>query len=156
MELADPVYWEPVSFLDYSAVILTTVGWVAAGWAVFLLSRRAELARASAVFAIAGAGLVANGVGNLIEDLFDLAWGGDLYSWGGIIGAVAMLVGSGLTLSVGHRLRWSALFLLVFLAGGIFPDDGGLFVTGLSVVGLGYWLIKQQRTVQNEPAEVRT
>ena len=153
MELADPVYWEPVSFLDFSAVILTTVGWVAAGWAVMLLSRRPELGRASLVLAIAGMGLVVEGVGNLLEDLFDLTWGGDLYSWGGIIGAIALIVGSVLALTVGHRLRWSALFLLVFIAGGIFPDDGGLFVGGLSLVGLGYWLISQQR---DEPVESRT
>ena len=145
LEIADPVYWEPVSPLDYAAVVLTTVGWVAAGWAVILLSRRPEMRRASLVLGVAGVGLVIEGLGNLLEDLFDLTWGGDLYSWGGIVGAVSLIVGCGLALTVRHPLRWSALFLLAFVAGGIFPDDGGLFVSGLSLIGLAYWLLTQQR-----------
>lgn len=156
IELAEPVYHSPVSFVDYSAVVLTTVAWLVAGWAVFLLSRRPPLRRVSLLLLAAAVGLVVEAIGNLLEDLLDVPFGGDLYVWGGIVGAIGLMVGSLVVLTVGHPLRWSGLFLLGVLAGGVFPDEGGQFLSGISLLGLGYWLIRYQPALQVEPLETST
>lgn len=141
IELANPAYWSPDSFLDYAAVIGTTVAWLATAWAIFLLSRDRRLGRAARVLVVAAVGTGTSAVGNLFEDLLDVPLGAVMFEWGGVIGAVGLLIGSVLALTVKDRLRWSGALLLAFLAGGVFPDDGGQFVSGVALVGLGGWLL---------------
>ena len=46
-------------------------------------------------------------------------------------------------LATASPMRWSGLFLLAGLGGAIFPDDGGLWLTGASFSGLGLWMIRR-------------
>lgn len=48
-------------------------------------------------------------------------------------------------LTISGPIRWSLVFLVVFIAGSIFPDDGGQFVMGFGLVGLGLWLMRVDR-----------
>jgi len=146
IELMDPSYWSPVSFVDYSAVVGSTVAWLVTSWAIFLLALRPALRRARLVLIVGAVGTAVSAVGNLLEDLFDIPFGGELFSWGGMIGAIGVVVGGVLTLTANDRLRWSGLFLLAFIAGGVFPDDGGQFVSGVALLGLGGWLLIREST----------
>lgn len=152
VELTSPSYWSPVSVLDYSAVAGTTIAWLVTAWAIVLLARTTQLKRARLALLIAAVGTAISAVGNLLEDMFDIPFGGDLFSWGGMIGAIGLLVGAGLVLSVNDRLRWSGLFLATFIAGGIFPDDGGQFLSGVALLGLGGWLWASHREPQPLPS----
>lgn len=141
IELANPSYWSPVSFLDYSAVVGTSVAWLITSWAISLLARHPRLRRASLALMVAAAGTAISAAGNLIEDLLDVPLGGDLFSWGGIVGAIGLLLGSILVLTVTDPVRWSGIFLAAFIAGGVFPDDGGQFLGGVALLGLGMWFL---------------
>jgi len=43
-------------------------------------------------------------------------------------------------LTVSHPLRWTGLFLITYIAGGIAPDKWGGIVSAVSLLGLGMWL----------------
>lgn len=156
IELVNPSYWSPVSFLDHAAVIGTTVAWLATAWAIFLLSRVPRLGRAAWVLIVAAVGTGTSAAGNLFEDLLDVPLGADMFEWGGVIGAIGLLTGSVLALTVKDRLRWSGALLLAFLAGGIFPDDGGQFVSGVALLGLGGWLLSGTREAMGVTDTART
>lgn len=142
VELADPVYWNPSSLLDYAAALLTTLAWVVTGVAFILWWRTSPIRRGSVFLLAAGIGTALSGVGNLLEDVFDLDFGELLFTYGGMIGAISVLIAAVSMLTVHSPLRWAALPLFTLLAGGIFPDDGGQFVTGVSLVALGAWLFR--------------
>lgn len=146
IELADPVYWAPTSLLDYAAVVLTTLAWVAAGWAFISWSRSTSIRRCALPLLLAGIGTLVSGIGNLLEDLFDLEFGGLLYSWGGITGALSALLAAALMLPARHPLRWAAFVLIGFVAGSFFPDAGGEFLSGLSLLSGGLWLFLSQES----------
>ena len=56
-----------------------------------------------------------------------------------MIGAISVLTSAVSMLTVHNPLRWAALPLFTFLAGAIFPDDRGHFVTGVSFGAPGAW-----------------
>lgn len=143
--LTSPSYWSPVSFVDYSAVVGTTLAWLVAAVAIVLLAQRPPLRRARLVLIVAAVGTAISAVGNLLEDYFDVPFGGDLFVWGGLVGAIGLVLGSVLTLTVKDRLRWAGVFLLGFIAGGVFPDDGGEFLSGVSLLALGGWIVISYR-----------
>jgi len=121
-------------------------------WAIPLLADAPQLKGARLVLLIAliaAVGTAISAVGNLLEDLFDIPLGGDLFSWGGMIGAIGLLVGAVLVLTVNDRLRRSGLFLAGFIAGGIFPDDRGQFLSGVALLGLGDWLFASHRELSH-------
>lgn len=140
IELADPVYWNPSSVLDYIAALLTTVAWATAGVAFVLWWRTTPIRRGAVFLLISGVGTAVSGVGNLLEDVLNLEVGELLFTLGGMTGAIAALVAAVLILTVRDPLRWSSLLLFTFVAGGVFPDDGGQIVTAVSLVALGVWL----------------
>jgi hypothetical protein len=151
MEMADPVYWNPSSLLDYSAAVLTTVGWVVTGVALVLWWRTTPIRRGSLFLLVAGVATAVSGIGNLLEDVLDIEFGEVLFTYGGMIGAVAILLAAVSMLTVRHRLRWTALFLVTFVGGGIFPDSGGQFVSGASLIALGVWLVRYRPTNPESP-----
>lgn len=156
IELADPVYWEPSSFLDYSAAILTTVAWVVTGVALLSWWQSSPIRRGRLLLLIGGIGTAVSGVGNLLEDVFDVEFGELLFTLGGMVGAISILMGAVLVLTVKDSLRWTGLFLLAFIAGGFFPDDGGEFLSGASLGGLGLWLMLSARDAERSTADART
>lgn len=144
VELADPVYWNPSSVMDYTAALLTTIAWVTTGVAFVLWWRTTPIRRGAALLLITGIGTAVSGIGNLLEDVFNVEFGELLFTYGGMIGAMAVLVAAVLILTVQDPLRWTGLLLVGFVAGGIFPDSGGQLLTGASLVGLGIWLVLYQ------------
>jgi hypothetical protein len=142
IELAEPAYWNPSSVLDYSAALLTTVAWVVTGVAFILWWRTTPIRRGSLFLLVAGIGTAVSGIGNFLEDVLDLAVGEVLFTYGGEFGAYGVLLAAVSMLTVRHPLRWTALLLLAFLAGAIFPDSGGEFVSGASLIALGVWLLR--------------
>jgi len=142
IELTEPVYYDPSSLLDYTAVVLTSAASGALAVALYLWWRTAPFSRLSIVLLVAAIGIAAESVGNLLEDGFDSDFGATLYNNGGLIGAVALLLTVIVALATATSLRWSGLFLLAGLGGAIFPDDGGLWLTGASFLGLGIWMIR--------------
>ena len=149
--LADPVYWSPASTLDYSAAILQSFVWLAAGWALFLLWRTIPLRRGSVFLLIGAVGSATLAVANFLEDVLGFAFAGWFYMIGGGIGVIAILVGGVLILTVNDPLRWIGLFLVVWFVGGAAPDDWGDFVSGVSLLGLGVWLLTRTQTAQTKP-----
>jgi len=141
IEWADPVYWNPSSLLDYSAAVLTTVTWIVTGIAFTLWWGTTPIRRGSLLLLVAGIGTAVSGIGNFLEDVLGLEFGELLFTYGGMIGALAILLAAVSMLTVRHPLRWTALLLLTFVGGGIFPDSGGQFVSGTSLVALGGWLL---------------
>ncbi len=143
LELAEPVYYNPETILDYAAVVLTSVALACSAAGLLSLWRSSPLRRGAPFLLVAAAGIVVEATGNLLEDLLDLAIGGDLYSLGGMAGAVGLLLAAATMLTASHRLRWVGLLLLIALAGGTFPDDGGQFLTGVAYIGLALWVRRQ-------------
>lgn len=156
LELAGPVYWDPVSFLDYSAAILSTVAWVVIGMALFSWWRASPIRRGAVFFVIGAVGIVLSGIGNLLEDVFDMGFGELLYTFGGMAGAVSVLLGALLVLSVKSPLRWCGPFLFGFIGGSTFPDDGGEFLSGISLLGLGVWLLWSTSKASHPTASAHT
>jgi hypothetical protein len=142
LELSEPVYWSPVTPLDFTAAVLTTVAWIATGVSFILWWQSIPIRRGALLLLVSGVGTAVSGIGNFIEDVLDHEWGGFLFSYGGLGGALAAILASLLILTVRHPLRWSGLVVLAFIAGGAFPDDGGQLLSGISLVGLGYWFVR--------------
>ncbi len=140
VELKEPAYYDPVSLLDYTAVVLTSAASGALAVALYSWWRTAPFSRLSIILLIAAIGVAAESLGNLLEDGFDSEFGATLYTTGGLIGAVALLVTAVVALASATSLRWSGLFVVVSLGGAIFPDDGGLWLTGAGFAGLGLWM----------------
>lgn len=145
IEWADPVYWNPSSLLDYSAAVLTTVAWVVTGIAFILWWRTTPIRRGAEILLLVGVGTAVSGIGNFLEDVLSLEFGELLFTYGGMIGAIAALLAGVLVLTVRHPLRWTGILLFTFVGGGIFPDSGGQFVTGASLAALGAWLAMYRR-----------
>ena len=154
LELWDPVYWDPQTALDYAAAILTTLSWVVAGTAFIMWFRATAEQRVRWLLALAGIGLAVSGIGNLLEDVFDMNDLGEaLFTNGGLVGAVAIVATAVLVLTVPGPIRWTSVILFVFLVGSVFPDDGGQFVMGVSLLALGLWLIRIASARHQVPEE---
>ena len=75
--------------------------------------------------------------------MFSIGWsfwaeiGEWLFSNVGEISGLALTAAGIVILTVSGTYRWTGLFLLLSMAGTVFPDDGGQFVSGLSLLGVG-------------------
>ena len=143
VELTEPVYHDPVSLLDCTAVVLTSAASGALAVALYSWWRTDPFSRLSIIVLVAAIAIAAESLGNLLEDGFGSEFGATLYNNGGLIGAVALIVTAVVALATATSMRWSGLFLLVSLGGAIFPDNGGLWLTGASFLGLGLWIIRR-------------
>ena len=142
LEFADPVYYDPTTFFDYSAAVLSSVAWLVLAVALVLWWRMKPIGGASVLLLLAAAGLTVSSVGNVLEDVLDVGLGDALFTYGGLVGAVAMLA-AGLALLPAGDSQWPVMFVLGFVAGSTFPDSGGELVSGAFLVALGIWLRQQ-------------
>ncbi len=126
--------------LDYTAAIGSSVAWGVMAVALFLWWRMNANRRGAVFLLLAAVGVLVSSIGNLLEDVFDVGFGESLFSYGGMIGTISLMVASAVALLWWGQLRWSGLFLLGIIAGSIFPDDGGEFLIGASLIGFGIWL----------------
>lgn len=147
--LADPVYYDPATLLDYSAVVLTTALFVSSGLALLAIRPRLGTIGRIAVLVPAYASIV-RGVANLFEDGFGisalgLVWGicGLLILFGLLVAGVAVLfertstrlIGAGLLLlvvafvapesyaGVGQVVAW---LVLAWVLGRVLPASADL------------------------------
>lgn len=146
IELADPAYYNPLTLLDYTAAIGSTVAWGAMAVALFLWWRVTAHRRGAIFLLLAAVGVLVSSLGNLLEDVFNLGFGEFMFSYGGMIGAISLMAASVVAFAGWGQLRWSGLFLLGIVAGSIFPDNGGEFLIGASLIGFGFWLWRADLT----------
>ena len=151
-EFADPQYFDPESALDYATVVAQSAAGVATGIALLTLWRNPPVRRGSILLAVAGLAAIAHGMGNLLEDTFDIG-AGELAFIGGGIGMILALFGAGVSaLTVNSPSRWSGLFLIVGATG---PMMDTLLFMGLAWIAFSVWIATQFQdsgTVVEPPA----
>lgn len=150
VELSDPAYYNPVTTLDYVAAWLTSIAVGTTAVALLVWWRRTPIRRGSWLLMIAGLTFAVSAAGNLLEDVFDLAIGGDLFT-AGIVGFGATILAGVLALTVSDPYRWSGLFLIGYAAGLGFPDSGGLWLAGASLIGMAYWITRVSTEAESRP-----
>jgi len=135
MEFSEPNYWRPQNPFDYVAVYLTTI--VDIGYsAIFVLMLKLadfptnnwkKLWQVSMLVAIVGFAL--SGIGNLLEDAFNIRDVGEFLFTLGIYGMLGLMVGFILLLFLPEiRKRWGWFFALFIAATIISYDNSGLII----------------------------
>lgn len=135
LKLAQPNYVEPVSGLDWIAVVSFSVALAllaAAAWLIAELSGRTRSVVAAA--ALVAIGSVVAAVANLIEDGLGLKAFGEVFAYG-LFGVLAGMMGLVVTLALGRRYLLAALSVATF-AGLIMSGEAG---GGLLI--LAAWLV---------------
>lgn len=143
IELAEPAYYDPETLLDYLAATLTSVAWLVTAVALARWWPAKPAGGGSSLLLIAATAVAVSAAGNFIEDVLGVPAGEALFTYGGMVGAVAILVLGAVLLFFGGG-RWAGVMLLVFIAGSTFPDDGGEFLSGASLVVLGFWVLRSE------------
>lgn len=139
----DPVYYDVATLTDYAAVLGLTGSFLVTGFALILLWRDPPVKRGSRFLLLAGIGALAVGVGDLLEDAFnveDAVW---LFFGGGILLMVSLIVAGVAALTVRSPRRWSGLFLLFAVPGGMLGF--GMAMLGVSCILLGLWIVYEHR-----------
>jgi uncharacterized membrane protein len=57
-----------------------------------------------------------------------------------IVGFGVTLVAGVVALTVNSPWRWSGLFLIGYAVGWGFPDSGGLWLSGASLLAMAFWI----------------
>jgi len=144
-EIADPVYYDASSVSDYLAVVALTSVFVATGIALILLWRNPPVARGSVFLLFAGVGAAAEGLGNLFEDAFDIEAAVWAFFGGGLVMMLSLLIAGIIALTDSSPRRWSGLFLLFALPGGMLGF--GMVMMGVSWILFGLWIVFQFRAL---------
>ena len=139
----DPVYYDPTTLTDYVSVVGLTVSFVATGIALILLWRDPPVTRGSLFLLLAGIGAVAVGVGDLLEDAFNVENAEFVFFGGGFLMILSLIVAGVAALTVRSPRRWSGLFLLFALFGGMLGF--GLVMLGVSWILFGLWIVYEHR-----------
>lgn len=139
LEFSDPQYFDPESVLDYTTVVTQSAAGVATGVALLMLWRNPPVRRGSVLLVVAGLAAITHGMGNLLEDTFDIESGELAFFLGGIVMMLALLGAGVSALTVGSPLRWSGLFLAVGATGGLL--GAGLLTMGLAWLGFSVWIV---------------
>ncbi len=151
IEHTEPAYYDPVTTLDYAAAWLTSIagGTVAAAFAMWW--RRSPIRRGSWLLLAASLARALAALGNLLGDVFDMSIGETLWTAGGVAFGLTLVAGV-VALTVTSPYRWSGLFLIGYAAGFAFPDSGGLWLSGASLIGMGFWIDRTAANADMSPA----
>jgi hypothetical protein len=129
IQLAKPAYWEPVTPLDWVAVISYSVAWLTLAPSIVLVGRLVRSARVAVCSLVVAGGAVATGVANAVEDGLGVPGWGAIYVTAVLIATIAMvaLAIAFASVGAGRLAAWCvglvvALFLVV-VGGGV-----GVFV----------------------------
>ena len=139
LEYTDPSYYDAASLLDFSAVMSQTLAMVATGIALILLWRDPPVRRGSFLLLVAGVGAIAQGLGNLLEDAFDIEAAFWAFAIGSIIMLVSLLAAGVASLTDSSTRRWSGLFLIGGAPGGLLGV--GLLIMGVAWVLFSGWIV---------------
>ena len=141
--LEDAEYYDASTFGDYVFVTGVTTILVLAGVPLVLLWRDPPVSRGSFLLLTAGLGAIAEGLGNFLEDVFDVEAAVWLFFGGGIVLMLSLLGAGILALTVNSPDRWSGLFLLLGVPGGMLGF--GWVVLGVSWILFGFWILHRHR-----------
>jgi hypothetical protein len=141
--LAEPAYYAAASLVDYAAVISLTGVFVATGVALILLWRDPVVGRGSFLLLLAGIGAVSLGLGNLFEDAFNIEAAVWAFFGGGLLLMLSLLAAGVAALTADSPGRWSGVFLLFAVPGGML-GFGAVMMAG-SWILFGFWLVLRHR-----------
>jgi hypothetical protein len=141
--IADPAYYDAASLVDYAAVVTLTGLFVATGIALIGLWLRPPVARGSWLLLVAGLGAIAEGTGNLLEDAFDIEAAVWAFFGGGMVLMIGLLAAGIAALTEASSGRWSGLFLLFAVPGGMLGFGGLMMVLAWALFGL--WIVYRHR-----------
>ena len=139
----EPTYYDASTFGDYLSVVLLSAALVMTGVALVVLWRDPPVQRGSVFLLLGGIGAAAMGMGNLLEDTFDVEAGVWGFFGGGIALLVSLIIAGILALTVVAPRRWSGLFLLFAAPGATLGF--GLVMMGVSWILFGLWLAYEHR-----------
>ena len=140
LELARPNYYDPVSPLDWAAVLSFSLAWLLSALAVLLLCRDLGAAPVRAIgllFAIAAS---VAGLANLVEDALGQSWGGTPYVVGFLVAWISLIPLAIVIWASGAR-RFAILPVSLFASIALFNTGGGLLilVVATALVLAGRW-----------------
>ena len=141
--LGDTTYYDAKALSDYATVVIVTSILVLNGIALLLLWRDPPVTRGAVFLLLAGIGAIAEGVGNLLEDIFgieDAVWA---FFCGGMLYMVSLLIAGVAALTVDSPNRWSGLFLLLGVPSAMLGF--GWMIAGVSWVLFGSWILTRNR-----------
>lgn len=141
--LGDTTYYDAKALSDYATVVIVTSILVLNGIALLLLWRDPPVTRGAVFLLLAGIGAIAEGVGNLLEDIFgieDAVWA---FFGGGMLYMVSLLIAGVAALTVDSPNRWSGLFLLLGVPSAMLGF--GWMIAGVSWVLFGSWILTRNR-----------
>ena len=136
-------YYAASSISDYASVVTLSTVFVAIGIALILLWRDPPVQRGSVFLLFAGLGAISEGMGNLLEDAFNIESATWAFFGGGIVMMLSLLVAGITALTVPSPQRWTGLFLLFAFPGGMLGF--GIVMMGVSWILFGFWLMYQHR-----------
>jgi hypothetical protein len=136
--LADPAYYEPETALDYVAATLNTAGPVATSATLLIWWRVVPIRRGAFLILFAATSALVFGLGNFLEDIAGLDWGGDLFFFGGVALLASSAAAGVVALTVRNRWRWSGLILLA-IAAGIGLDSAVVWVIAWLAFAVLLW-----------------
>jgi hypothetical protein len=139
----EPTYYDASTFGDYLSVVLLSAALVMTGVALVVLWRDPPVQRGSVFLLLGGVGAAAMGMGNLLEDAFDVEAGVWGFFGGGIAMLVSLIIAGISALTVDAPGRWSGLFLLFAAPGATLGF--GLVMMGVSWILFGLWLAYEHR-----------
>lgn len=139
----EPTYYDASTFGDYLSVVSLSAALVMTGAALIVLWRDPPVQRGSVFLLLGGVGAAAMGMGNLLEDAFDVEAGVWGFFGGGIAMLVSLIIAGISALTVDAPRRWSGLFLLFAAPGATLGF--GLVMMGVSWILFGLWLAYEHR-----------
>jgi hypothetical protein len=141
--VGDPVYYDAATLGDLASVASLSGCLVLTGIALIVLWRDPPVTRGSPFLLLAGAGAVAEGLGNLLEDAFGVEEAVWAFFGGGLLLMVSLLVAGTAALTASSPRRWAGLFLLFAVPGGMLGF--GLVMMGTAWVLFGLWIASEHR-----------
>ena len=141
IEFINPEYWNPKSYIDYLAVILTSLQDILLAAILFtmlkLVPDRRELKKKiwSLTITISAFGSLVSGIGNFLEDAMSFKQVGSfMFTYGGLIGGISLMIVFGFSLTIAElRKRWAWFYLIPLVSVIMFSDFGG-FITGAALL----------------------
>jgi hypothetical protein len=144
---ADPVYWDPVSVIDWIAVWAYSLALLLLALTLVTIAADSRSTRAAHLIAgIAATAAAVTGIANGIEDAFNLEAVGPVYVFGALVTAGAM-VGLAVALGVTRRPRWMVAVLL--MAVGVVTMSVGFGALVLVGAGVATWA-RRRMTVPSD------
>jgi hypothetical protein len=127
--LTDPTYYEPETFLDYSAALLTTGSAIATAVALWVWGSAQDRRVPSVLLRNAALTYASWGLGNLFEDVIGWGWGDPLFVLGGMASVLVLVAAGIVILLTNSPWRWSGLVSLG-LAAAVALDE--LLIAGIT------------------------